>query len=84
VNPPAPGHGSLREMSTETLDALVNADSAATDAVGGTVSAHGTPSRIRLAGDYRLQSGDFAAGQGLMRYSTNIPGVGGAGRVGAP
>jgi len=38
VNPPPPGHGSLRETSTETLGVLVKADSAATVAVGGTVS----------------------------------------------
>ena len=42
MNPPAPGHGSLKDMSTVALDALVNAGSAATDAVGGTVSASTT------------------------------------------
>jgi hypothetical protein len=46
VNPPAPGHGSLKEMSTETLSALVNADSATTLAVGGTVSARSTRHQI--------------------------------------
>ena len=39
TNPPPPGQGSVKETSADTLGALVNADPAETDAVGGTVSA---------------------------------------------
>jgi len=39
TNPPPPGQGSVKETSADTLEALVNAGPADTDAVGGTVSA---------------------------------------------
>ena len=59
MKPPPPGHSSLRETSTETLGAAVKADSAATVAVGGTVSAcaHLHTESVEIDFAARLRSG---------------------------